>query len=223
LRGVFFDLGKTRVTITPELLLHAYRNGLFPMAQDRDDPELFWVEPRRRGVIPLDGFHISRSLAKRLKRMDYSVTLNQNFARVMMACADRPETWINDEIHQLYNEIHQQGHAHSLEVWQDDQMIGGVYGGVVGAAFCGESMFSRARDGSKIALAWMVDHLNRTGFRLFDTQFITSHLASLGAQEIPRAQYMDRLEDALLHAPDLLSKPLAACGHDVVQRNAQTS
>ena len=138
--------------ITPELLLRAYRSGIFPMAEHRDDPELFWVDPRQRGIIPLNGLHISRSLARRLRRDDYSVTVDQDFEGVIDACADRQETWINQEIRSLFIELHERGIAHSLEVWMDGELAGGVYGLEVGGAFCGESMFSRRRDGSKIAL-----------------------------------------------------------------------
>lgn len=211
------------MTVTPELLLQAYRAGVFPMAEHRDDPEMFWVDPRKRGVFPLDGFRISRSLAKTLRRDAYRVTLNTAFGDVIDSCADRSETWINHDIRVLYEELHHQGHAHSLEVWADDRLIGGVYGVAVGGAFCGESMFSRQRDASKIALAWLVDLLRRTGFVLFDTQFLTHHLASLGAIEITRAEYRAHLAQALQMTADITSAPLAASGQDVVQRNTQTS
>lgn len=211
------------MTVTPELLLQAYRAGVFPMAEHRDDPEMFWVDPRKRGVFPLDGFRISRSLAKTLRRDAYRVTLNTAFGDVIDACADRSETWINHDIRVLYEELHHQGHAHSLEVWADDRLIGGVYGVAVGGAFCGESMFSRQRDASKIALAWLLDLLRRTGFVLFDTQFLTHHLASLGAIEITRAEYRAHLAQALQITADITSAPLAASGQDVVQRNTQTS
>lgn len=203
--------------LEPDLLLHAYRSGIFPMAERRDDPEIFWVDPRRRGILPLDRFHLSRSLAKTLRRNDYSVTLNRDFAGVLEACADRPETWINAEIHALYCDLHQLGHAHSLEIWREDALIGGVYGVAVGGCFCGESMFSRQRDASKMALAWLVDLLRRAGFALFDTQFLTAHLASLGGIEITRAQYRSRLAEALDMSPDLSACPLAKNGETVVQ------
>ncbi len=207
------------MSVTPELLLHAYRTGIFPMAERRDDPEIFWVDPRRRGVLPLDGFRISRSLAKRLRRDDYSVTLDQDFPGVIDGCADRDETWINCEIQDLYHALHGMGHAHSLEVWRDNALIGGVYGVTVGAAFCGESMFSRATDASKIALAWIVDLLNRSGFTLFDTQFLTPHLSSLGGVEITRHAYREQLSIALKKEADIRAAPLAASGADVVARN----
>lgn len=209
-------------TITPELVLHAYASGIFPMAEHRDDPEVFWVEPRRRGVIPLDRFHISRSLARRIRQGRYEVTIDTAFDAVVDACADRPETWINDQIRTLYSQLHAMGRAHSLEIWQDGQLSGGVYGLAIGAAFFGESMFSRRRDASKVALAWLVDRLRRAGFTLLDTQFITPHLASLGAIEIPRAEYRRQLDEALSRSADFTAPP-AATPQDVVQRNTHTS
>ena len=183
--------------ITPDILLRAYAMGIFPMAQARDDPEIHWVDPRRRGVIPLGGMHLSHSLRKRLRRDDYRVTANTAFDEVVSGCASRPETWINPEIYDLYLTLHRQGHAHSLEVWQDGALAGGIYGVALGAAFFGESMFSRRRDASKVALAWLVHRLRAGGFRLFDTQFLTPHLASLGGVEIPRADYHRQLAAAL--------------------------
>jgi leucyl/phenylalanyl-tRNA--protein transferase len=209
--------------LSPQIILRAYRSGIFPMAEHRDDPDLFWVDPRRRGVIPLDGFHISRSLARRLRREDYTVTLNRAFDAVIDGCADRSETWINSELRQIYRDLFDLGHAQSLEVWMGEDLVGGVYGVTLGRAFCGESMFSRRRDASKIALAWLVDQLNRTGYVLFDTQFLTPHLASLGGLEIPRATYRQRLAEALEGEARLTALPLASSGQDVVQRNTQTS
>lgn len=183
--------------ITSEILLRAYAMGIFPMAQSREDPEIHWVDPRRRGVFPLEGFHISRSLRRSLLRPDYTVTVDLNFAGVVEGCADRPETWINPQISALYSTLYDAGFAHSLEVWSGRDLIGGVYGVTLGAAFFGESMFSRRTDASKIALAWLVHRLQAGGFRLFDTQFLTPHLASLGAQEIPRSAYHRMLRAAL--------------------------
>lgn len=183
--------------ITPEILLQAYAMGLFPMAESRDAGDLRWIDPQRRGIFPLDRFHISRSLRGAILRADYQVTVNTDFAGVLAACADRPETWINDEITRLYLALHQMGFCHSLEVWREGALIGGVYGVAIGGAFMGESMFSRATDASKIALAWLVHRLRAGGFTLFDTQFLTPHLASLGAVEIPRATYHKQLELAL--------------------------
>lgn len=167
------------------------------MAESRDDPEIHWVDPRLRGIIPLDGFHISRSLARRIRRGGYQATVDTDFAGVVTACAAREETWINDEIFRLYLDLHRMGHAHSQEIWQGGELIGGVYGVVLGRAFFGESMFSSATDGSKLALAHLVARLRAGGFELFDTQFLTPHLASLGAVEIPRAEYHRRLAEAL--------------------------
>lgn len=184
--------------VTPDLLLRAYALGLFPMAESADDPTLHWIDPRKRGVIPLDGFHISRSLKKALLRPDYEVRVNTAFRATMEGCASRPETWINAEIYALYAALHARGHAHSLEVWSSDNtLIGGLYGVSLGGVFCGESMFSRRRDASKIALAWLVHRLRAGGFKLLDTQFLTPHLASLGAVEISRAAYQRQLKAAL--------------------------
>jgi len=183
--------------LSPNMLLRAYAMGVFPMAQSRDAVEIHWIDPNERGVIPIDGFHISRSLRKRLLRDDYQVRLNFDFASTMAACAERDETWINDALRAAYVGLHAQGHAHSLEIWRDDEMIGGVYGVSLGAAFFGESMFSRRTDGSKMALAWLFAHLRAAGFKLFDAQFQTPHLASLGCIEISRGTYRKSLADAL--------------------------
>lgn len=183
--------------ITPDILLRAYAMGIFPMAESRDDPEIHWVDPRRRGVFPLDGFHISRSLRRRILRSDYTVSVDTAFQAVVEGCADRPETWINPQILALYQSLYETGYAHSLEVWEGTDLIGGVYGVTLGAAFFGESMFSRRTDASKIALAWLVHRLRAGGYRLFDTQFLTSHLASLGAREITRGEYHKQLRAAL--------------------------
>ena len=184
-------------SITPDLLMQAYRIGVFPMSEHRDDPEIFWVDPKHRGIIPLEAFHISRSLAKAIRRADFHVTLNNDFEAVLDACADRKDTWINERIRSLYIALHERSQAHSLEVWRGDSLIGGVYGVTLGTAFFGESMFSRATNGSKIALAFLTHHLRATGFTLFDTQFLTDHLASLGAIEIPRAEYLEKLSEAV--------------------------
>ena len=209
--------------ITPELLLHAYSSGVFPMAESQDDPEIFWVDPRRRGVLPLDGFHISRSLAKHLYKDPFKISLNQDFVGVLRGCADRPETWINERIFNLYTALHLMGFAHSLEVWDDDALVGGIYGITLGRAFFGESMFSRRTNASKIALAYLVDRLRRTGFLLFDTQFITPHLETLGAVEISRAKYHRQLKQALEDRADILSVAGFPNGHSLVQRNGQIS
>ena len=183
--------------LTPEILLRAYGIGIFPMAESRDNPEIYWVDPKQRGVFPVDGFHISRSLAKHILTANYRVSVDEAFSEVVEGCADRPETWINAQITGLYTALHQMGFAHSLEVWQGEALIGGVYGVTLGAAFFGESMFSRQTNASKTALAYLTHRLRAGGFQLFDTQFLTPHLASLGAEEIPRAEYQRRLSQAV--------------------------
>ncbi len=189
--------------LTPDLLLGAYAQGLFPMAERRDSAELYWVSPEKRGVIPLDDFHVSHRLARTVRSGRFSVTSDTAFADVMRACAapapGREESWINDEILHLYTALFAGGHAHSVECWRDGEMVGGLYGVKLGAAFFGESMFSRRRDASKVALVHLVEALRRGGFRLLDTQFLTSHLASFGAVEVPRMRYLEMLADALRH------------------------
>ena len=208
--------------LTPELLLHGYSIGIFPMAENRHDTEVFWVDPRRRGVMPLEGFHASRSLRKAMRSSPFEVAINRDFNGVVAGCADRVDTWINDEIFSLYNKLHDSGHAHSLEIYDSTALVGGVYGVTLGTAFFGESMFSRCTNASKMALAALVDRLRRAGFTLFDTQFLTEHLASLGAQEITRAQYHLKLEQALEgHAQ--FGEPAPASLQEVVQRMTQTS
>lgn len=193
------------------------------MSESRDDPEVFWVDPQFRGIFPLDSFHISRSLAKRLRNSSFRITLNAAFEDVVTGCANREETWINDTIFDLYRDLHARGDAHSIEVWDGAELVGGVYGVTIGAAFFGESMFSTRRDASKMALAYLVDHLNRCGYRLFDTQFITEHLASLGAIEIPRATYHLYLQDALRHRANFGLTTEVTDVYLLLQRNAQTS
>ena len=183
--------------ITAETLLMAYASGVFPMAESREDPEVFWVDPKRRGVLPLDAFRMSRSLARTIRRGAFTVTRDIEFDGVLAGCADRDETWINPTIAALYRQLHRVGLAHSVEVWDAERLVGGVYGVTLGQAFFGESMFSRARDASKVALAHTVAILRRQGFTLFDTQFLTDHLASLGATEVSRAAYHARLRAAL--------------------------
>lgn len=188
--------------ITPELLLHGYASGVFPMSDSVDDPEIYWVDPQRRGVFLLDRFHVSRSLARRIKKAPYTVTVNQCFSAVVRACANRAETWINAEIFDLYTQLHNMGYAHSIEVMDGEELVGGVYGVVLNGAFFGESMFSTRTDASKIALTYLVARLKFGGFSLFDTQFLTNHLESLGAVEISRAEYRRDLEKALLTDAD---------------------
>ena len=185
------------MTLTPALLLRAYAAGVFPMAEGRDDPVIHWIDPQRRAIFPMEGFHTSRSLARHIRRIQPRVTVDSDFAGVVRACAHRPETWINDEIFTAYTALYDQGHAHSLEVWQDGALIGGIYGVVLGAAFFGESMFSAQVNGSKMALVYLMHRLRAGGFTLFDVQFLTDHLASLGAVELSRAAYRKRLAEAL--------------------------
>ncbi|WP_322891317.1 MULTISPECIES: leucyl/phenylalanyl-tRNA--protein transferase [unclassified Yoonia] len=211
----------TDIPLTPALVLQAYRLGVFPMSESRDDPDIFWVDPRLRGVFPLDRFRISRSLARTIRRGTFRVTIDTAFADVVDGCADRPETWINPTIREIYIALHDQGHAHAVEVWQDDRLVGGVYGICIGAAFFGESMFSRATDASKVALAYLVDMLRQGGFMLFDTQFLTPHLASLGAVEIPRAQYHRQLAAAVAQSASF--SVAVPSSDDVLHRNSQTS
>lgn len=210
-------------TLTPDLLLQAYQAGVFPMSEGRDDPEVFWVDPRMRGIIPLDGFRMSRSLARTLRRGAFSVTCDAAFTDVVAGCADREETWINDTIFDLYSALHDAGYAHSVEVWDGPSLVGGVYGVTIGAAFFGESMFSRAADASKIALAYLVDRLRLGGYLLFDTQFLTPHLARLGAIEVPRDHYRAKLTQALAQEASFTSPGPLPLAQDVIQRNAQTS
>lgn len=183
--------------LTPELLLRAYGAGIFPMAEGRDNPVIHWIDPQRRAIFPMPGFHTSRSLARHIRRTKPHITVDRDFAGVVRACANRAETWINADIFAAYSALYDQGHAHSLEVWQGDTLIGGIYGVVLGAAFFGESMFSTQANGSKIALVYLMHRLNAGGFTLFDVQFLTDHLASLGAVEVSRAAYRKRLGEAL--------------------------
>ncbi len=189
------------VQLTPELVLNAYAVGIFPMAETRDDPELYWIDPERRGILPLDGFHVPRSLRRALRRAPYEVRIDTAFREVVAGCAastpDRPESWINDELRVVYGALFDGGHAHSVECWRDGALVGGLYGVALGGAFFGESMFSRAEDASKIALVHLVARMEAGGFRLLDTQFVTAHLARFGAIEIPREDYRSRLRIAL--------------------------
>ncbi|WP_380875084.1 leucyl/phenylalanyl-tRNA--protein transferase [Sphingomonas sp. DBB INV C78] len=187
--------------LDPDLLLRAYSVGVFPMADSRDAREIFWVEPKRRGILPLDGFRLSHSLAKTVRSERFTVTANKAFRQVVSMCAeprpDRPDTWINPQIESAYGDLHARGHAHSVECWRGEALVGGLYGVTLGGAFFGESMFSRERDASKVALAWLVARLRVGRFGLLDCQFITDHLASLGAIEISRDDYVSLLDAAL--------------------------
>jgi leucyl/phenylalanyl-tRNA--protein transferase len=190
-----------RYVITPETLLRAYGAGVFPMAETRDSRDLFWVDPEMRGIFPLDGLKISRSLRKTIRQKKFQVTCDTAFDKVMEKCAertkDRPDTWMNEDIFRLYNQLFQMNCAHSIECWQEGELVGGLYGVTLGAAFFGESMFSRRPNASKVALAHLVARLRLSGYRLLDSQFITDHLASMGAIEVPRQSYHLMLDDAL--------------------------
>lgn len=198
--------------LSAEQLLHAYSMGIFPMARERHDPDLYWVDPDSRGIIPLDTFHVPRSLRKTIRRKKFAVTCDKAFLPVMRLCAapapDRPESWINETIVALFAELHGQGHAHSIEVWQDGVLVGGLYGLALGGAFFGESMASRVTDASKVALVHLVAHLKAGGYSLLDTQFLTEHLSRFGAIDIPRADYHARLARAL-RTPAIFSSIMA--------------
>jgi leucyl/phenylalanyl-tRNA---protein transferase len=212
-----------QIVLTPAMLLQAYRQGIFPMAEGAGEPNLYWFDPEARGVLPLDGFHMSRSLARRIRSGVFHATFDTAFAQVIDGCADRQSTWINGEIRRLFLDLHAMGQAHALEIWSGPDLVGGVYGVRIGGCFCGESMFSRRTDASKVALAWLVAHLRTCGFTLFDTQYLTPHLASLGGVEIPRRTYRARLRAALEvtpHDPRILPLPSA---DQFVQRSTQIS
>ncbi len=187
--------------LTPDMLLRAYTIGVFPMAEDHDDPDLFWIDPRMRGILPLDGFHIPKSLRKTIRKNTFHITIDHAFEEVMEGCAEssekRPRTWINDKIHTLYTSLFHMDHAHSIEVWQQGNLVGGLYGVSLGSAFFGESMFSRTSDASKVALVHLMARLTYAGYTLLDTQFVTKHLEKFGALEIPRAKYRTLLSDAM--------------------------
>ncbi|WP_092496924.1 leucyl/phenylalanyl-tRNA--protein transferase [Faunimonas pinastri] len=187
--------------ITPELVLRAYAYGIFPMAESADDPTLFWVEPKLRGVIPLDTFHVPRRLARTVRAGPFEVRFDTDFEGVISGCAaarpDADETWINPAIRELYGALFRSGHVHTVETWREGRLVGGLYGVHLGSAFFGESMFSFERDASKFALVKLVERLKAHGFTLLDTQFVTEHLSQFGAIEIPRAEYKRRLQKAL--------------------------
>ncbi len=189
------------VAVTPEMLLRAYGLGIFPMAESRDDPRLFWVDPDMRGVIPLDAFHLPKRLARRVRSGVFEPRIDSDFSAVIQACAEprpgHPETWINDQVVALYAALFERGHVHTVECWREGSLVGGLYGVSLRGAFFGESMFSREPDASKVALVHLVDHLRARGFRLLDVQFLTPHLETFGAIEVTRADYQEMLRDAL--------------------------
>jgi len=213
----------SRPPLSASLMLRAYAAGVFPMSEGADDPEVFWVDPEWRGVMPLDGFHMSRSLARRIRGTTLRVTIDHDFAGVVAGCADREPTWINAEIASVYNELYAQGFAHSVEVWDGSDLVGGIYGVTLGTAFFGESMFSRRRDASKIAMAYLVVRLRAGGFTLFDTQFVTEHLISLGGVEISRSAYRVALANALTAKADFLALPDPTPVQELLHLRTQTS
>lgn len=205
-----------------DLLLRGYAIGVFPMSDGRDAPDVYWVEPKRRAILPLDQFRLSRSLRKKLRSGGFAVTRDRAFGRVVARCAERAETWINPLIESSYADLHARGYAHSVEVWRGDALVGGLYGVRLGGAFFGESMFSAATDASKVALAWLVARLRAGGFSLLDCQFMTDHLARLGAVEISQGRYLELLSVALGGAEGALSLPAGrrGAGGDALARSA---
>lgn len=198
-------MGRGHQPITPDLILRAYAAGVFPMAETADDPELFWVDPEMRGIIPLDAFHVPRSLAKTVRQGRFTIRFDTAFDEVMKGCSEsvevRPSTWINATIREVYGSLHRLGHAHSVEAYEGGMLVGGLYGVSLGSAFFGESMFSRRRDASKVCLVHLVARLKERGFTLLDTQFTTDHLKRFGAIDIPREDYHDLL-DAAVNEPN---------------------
>jgi leucyl/phenylalanyl-tRNA--protein transferase len=213
--------------ITPELLLQAYRIGVFPMGERRDDPKLYWLDPRLRAILPLDAFHLPQRLRRTVRQGRLEVAADTAFADVVRACAEprpgHPESWINEPIVDLYTELHRRGHAHSIECRLDGHLVGGLYGVSVGAAFFGESMFSRERDASKVALVHLVARLIKGGFRLLDCQFMTEHLRSFGAIEVPREQFRALLGEAITRTATFQRELGGADPCDIVQDSTRTS
>jgi len=213
--------------ITPQVLLKAYACGIFPMAETADDPSIFWVEPEMRGILPLDAFHIPKSLKKAFRKSTFKVVFNKSFMETVSACAEqtdtRRETWINSGIKGLYSELHAMGHAHSVEVYEGEELVGGLYGVRLGRAFFGESMFSRRTNASKIALIHLVYEMRRAGFVLLDTQFTTAHLEKFGVIEVPKNEYHVMLEAALKSETHFLPQDGGATSDSILQLLSQTS
>jgi leucyl/phenylalanyl-tRNA--protein transferase len=217
-------MSRRTVEITTDLMLRAYRHGLFPMAETRKGDRLYWLDPEKRGILPLDSFHLPRRLARTVLSSAFEVTVDQDFAGTIAGCAEpapgRVDTWINPQIERLFSELHHLGHAHSVESRQDGHLVGGLYGVAIGGVFFGESMFSVARDASKVALVNLVARLRLGGFRLLDTQFVTGHLAQFGAEELAREEYKTRLTQALAAPAQFPTEPEPATLEAEIRRLA---
>jgi len=217
----------TSIEITPLVLLKAYACGIFPMAEDAQDNALYWIDPEKRGILPLDGFHLARRLRRTLRSGQFEIRVDTAFAEVLNGCASsapgRASTWINARIRQLYTDLHDMGHCHCIEAWSDGQLAGGLYGVRIGGVFFGESMFSVVANASKVAMVHLVARLKLGGFTLLDTQFVTGHLARMGAIEIPRAVYQIRLDEALAVQGDFFKLSPAASPDDILQVLSHTS
>ncbi len=217
----------TELELTPELLLSAYSIGLFPMAESADDPFLHWIDPDLRGAMEIGDFHVPRRLRKLIRQAPFSIRVNTAFRQTMEFCAEeadnRPDTWINDTILDLYTELHEQGQAHSVECWLEERMVGGLYGVSLGAAFFGESMFSRVNNASKVALVALVAIMKKSGFTLLDCQFWTEHLSQFGITEIERDVYQELLQSALMERPQFVEEITASELAEFLQSTTQTS
>ncbi|MBL4802087.1 MAG: leucyl/phenylalanyl-tRNA--protein transferase [Emcibacter sp.] len=215
--------------ITADLIIHAYAQGIFPMAEAATSDDVYWVDPELRGIIPLDGFHLPRKLARKIRQRPFEIRVDTSFVSVIEGCAasmaeqGREETWINDQIISLYGQLFDRGFVHTIECWQDNKLVGGLYGVSIGAAFCGESMFHTVTDASKVALVYLVARLKAGGYRLLDTQFITPHLSQFGAKEIPRHEYKMQLAASLDIESDFYSLPVNSGPETILQSLTQTS
>ena len=215
------------MNINEETILKSYSLGVFPMSESFDDPNIYWINPKKRGVIPINDFKISKNLKKEIKKKKFLITINKNFNAVIKNCAkktkNRPSTWINKEIIKLYSNLHKIGHAHSIEAWQKNRLVGGLYGVSLGSAFFGESMFSIVSNSSKVCLVYLLANLKIKGFRLLDTQFINPHLKKLGAIEISRKKYLKMLGNSLKKIANFNKKVSQSSIYDIIQSMTQTS
>ena len=215
------------MNINEETILKSYSLGIFPMSESFNDPNIYWINPKKRGVIPINDFKISKNLKKEIKKKKFLITINKNFNAVIKNCAkktkNRPSTWINKEIIKLYSNLHKIGHAHSIEAWQKNRLVGGLYGVSLGAAFFGESMFSIVSNSSKVCLVYLLANLKIKGFRLLDTQFINPHLKKLGAIEISRKKYLKMLGNSLKKNANFNKKVSQSSIYDIIQSMTQTS